>query len=195
KGKCNQARYLICVVEDADLAELNTAMINRVIERIAERPPSKTHASKGTKPISRQYASALIKEWRSFLKWLNRSALPWNKPLDFELDRVEIRLTEEERGKRGALQVETYKPAELSTLWRYATPFERCLMLLGLNCGFGLAEIVSLRVEEVKLNKAHPYAEDIDIASSALDSWIMRSRRTSLVYGEWKLWPQTVRGV
>jgi len=38
---------------------------------------------------------------------------------------------------------------ELATLWRYALSFERLLMSLGLNCGFGMAELACDRLHRI----------------------------------------------
>ena len=58
---------------------------------------------------------------------------------------------------------------ELVTLYQYATGLERLLLLLGLNCGFGQAEIASLQMEEIDLDKKHPYYD-------LTGSWIRRIR-------------------
>jgi hypothetical protein len=91
------------------------------------------------------------------------------------------------------LAVETFSPDELTTLWRYALPWERLLMVLALNCGFGMAEIATLRRDELILGKPHPFGEQIGLVpSGAPSNWIMRLRGKTEVYGEWKLWDVTV---
>ena len=50
----------------------------------------------------------------------------------------------EQAGAASSLQVETYSPDEIKLLYRYATPFERVALLLGLNCGFGAGELATL---------------------------------------------------
>jgi hypothetical protein len=77
-------------------------------------------------------------------------------------------------------QVETYTVEELVTLWAYAMPQERLLMLLALNCGFGQREIGTLQVGQVFLGD---------------ESFVKKVRLKSTVYGEWKLWPETVRAL
>ena len=86
------------------------------------------------------------------------------------------------------LQVDTYTVDELATLYQYATGLERLLLLLGLNCGFGQAEIASLQVEEIHLEQKHPHY-------GLEGSWIMRLRPKTGIYGEWKLWDETVQAI
>jgi integrase len=70
---------------------------------------------------------------------------------------------------------------ELTVLYAYATDRGKVLMLLGLNCGFARAECVSLRID--------------DIAWQGDVTCIRRVRRKSRVWGEWCLWPETVKAL
>ena len=65
-------------------------------------------------------------------------------------------------------------------------------MTLGLNCGFGMGEIATLRRDEVFLYQVHPLAGHLNLSSTTGDSWIRRIRTKTGVYGEWKLWRVTV---
>jgi hypothetical protein len=69
--------------------------------------------------------------------------------------------------------VATYTKEELRVLWEYGTDTTRLLMALALNCGFGIAEIGSLKAEQVR------------------GDHIERLRTKTFVYGEWRLWPVT----
>jgi hypothetical protein len=71
---------------------------------------------------------------------------------------------------------------------------ERVFLLLGLNCGFGVAEIASLLVGEVVLFKGHEerHQEILGYPTTNADSFVKRIRRKSSVYGEHILFPQTV---
>ena len=77
----------------------------------------------------------------------------------------------------------------------YATPIERAFLLLGLNCSFGKAEIGTLTLSEVVLHQQHPYAAMLDFESTPADSFIKRVRRKNGVWGEFLLWPETVRAI
>ncbi|MEK6235234.1 MAG: hypothetical protein N2C14_11005, partial [Planctomycetales bacterium] len=79
----------------------------------------------------------------------------------------------------------------------YAGPLDRLLLLLGLNCGFGVAEIASLQVDEVVFRTAHSpdHRELLQYESTNADSFIKRVRRKSNVYGEFILFPLTAAGL
>jgi hypothetical protein len=128
---------------------------------------------------------------------LNRSSeFDWKKPADLEFGRINIPLLDQEKSARARRnQVSTYSTHELRTLWEYATPFQRLIILLGLNCGFGRAELASLEMADVLLHQKHPHEHDVGFPSTSNDSWIIRVRHKSGVYGEWKLWPETVNAL
>ena len=94
-------------------------------------------------------------------------------------------------------QVDTFALDELRLLMKYAQPFDRLLLLLALNCGFGRAEIASLLVGEVELFKGHTQREQeiLGYRTTDRDSFIKRIRRKSGVYGEHILFPMTVEGI
>jgi hypothetical protein len=146
--------------------------------------------SKRGKPISRETAKNLIKRIRYFIRWLHKSsAFAWRKPLDYEVEHVRIRLSQAERAQKvSATQVKTYTTEQLTTLWKYASPRERLLMALGLNCGFGIAEVSSLQQAEVFLNQRHGHYP-------ITGSFIRRLRSKSEVYGEWLLWDVTEKAL
>lgn len=80
-------------------------------------------------------------------------------------------------------KVPTWTVEELTTLYRHATPLERVFILLGLNCGFSVADFGSLRLDEILLHQQQD------------QSWIRRVRPMSRTYGEWLLWPHTVAAI
>ena len=132
---------------------MGTHEIESIIERIASRPFSEK--SEGTSSMTR--AKNVIKEFRAFLRWLNKSkAWTWTRPSDYDVVPVRITRTQDERAKLTTLAVQTFTLNELITLWKYALPFERLLMSLGLDCGFGMAEIASLQTREVLFDQPHP---------------------------------------
>lgn len=149
------------------------------------------------KPITKKTAENHIAEWMCFFRWLNKTDLfEWRKPLDF--DELETRVSEtadDRRKKVRPNQVETYGIDELKLLNEYATPLERVLLLLGLNCGFGGAEQGTIHLQEIYLCQPHPYADVLDFKSSTEDSFIKRVRLKTGVYGEHLLWPQTVEAI
>ena len=140
------------------------------------------------------YLGTLIR----FLKWLDRSSgFDWNKPFAFGEADTRIRRLPRDHAEKGLEQAPTFSLEELRLLMRYAQPFERLLLLLGLNCGFGRAEIATLLVGEVYLRQAHSkrHQEILGCATTHEDSFVKRVRRKSGVYGECILFPMTVAGL
>jgi hypothetical protein len=149
------------------------------------------------KPIASKTAENHIKQLMAFFRWLHRSQLfSWRKPED--LDEIVTRvpkLPEELHAVADSEQVETFTREELCILNEYATPLERVLLLLGLNCGFGAAESGTLLLKQIHLLQSHPKADVIGYQTSPEDSFIRRVRLKNGVYGEHILWPQTVEGL
>lgn len=135
-------------------------------------------------------ARDMIERVRHLVKWLNRSPqFRWHRPDAWEDTPVRIGLTHEEKSRKlSPTQVETYTVDELCTLYEYATPWERALMLLALNCGFGRGEIESLKTQEIYLRTPHGHYD-------RTGTWIERLRYKSTVYAEWSLWEETVQAV
>jgi uncharacterized protein YerC len=175
--------------KDVSLQSFGLEEIEALIRCWQQRPASKAHASHG-QPVSRETAKNMIKRIRHFIRWLHKSsAFSWRKPLDYEPEHVRIPVTAAEKSKKlSPTQVKTYGVGELATLWRYASPKERLLMVLALNCGYGQAEIATLQQAEVHTNQAHGHYP-------ISGSFIKAVRLKSGVYGEWKLWDMTERGL
>ena len=149
------------------------------------------------KPIAAKTAENHIKQLMAFFRWLHRSQLfSWRKPADLEEIETRVpRLVEELHALADSEQVETFTREELCLLNEYATPLERVLLLLGLNCGFGAAESGTIRLNQIHLFQPHPKASIIGFETSPKDSFIRRVRLKNGVYGEHLLWPQTVEGL
>jgi hypothetical protein len=125
----------------------------------------------------------------NFLEWLHRSPVyRWRKPEDLDLRKP--RPVKSMQGDRKAGRLATWSVAELAILYEYATPWERVVMLLGLNCGFAAAECASLWLSEILLDQPHPHPN-----VKQHGSWIIRDRGKTGVHGEWKLWPATVQAI
>jgi hypothetical protein len=195
KVKIDQIEFCADHMPDVRLAALNKlAKITELLNVIAARPCKKTPGGKPTDtPIKKSYATAVIKEFRVFLNWLHDSdEFHWEKPRDYAVKPVRVKQIAE---ASGPIRVATYKPDELVTLWTYATPWERCLMALALTTGFGRAEVATVRRSEVLLRTRHPHADELSLQSTDADSWIMRRREKTTVYGEWWLPPTAVRAI
>ena len=108
---------------------------------------------------------------RAFLRWAHRSDLQWKLPPDYLFPRSRIvRLPSE---ISAAVKVRTFTAAEVGALWRHATPLERTFIALGVNCGFGTAEIATLAEAEIGGN------------------FVKRLRHKTGVFGKWWLFPAT----
>jgi hypothetical protein len=187
-----QAAFVKRHLPDMPLSELDSGRVDELLEVLRLRP-----TGQDGKPVSVAWTQGCIKRLRHFLRWLKKQpAFGWKRPADLELERVRIPLTQAEKAAQTrTVQIQTYLEDELKTLYQYATPFQRLLMLLALNCAFGRAEVASLELAEVLLHQKHPHEREASITSHPEDSWILRIRHKSGVYGEWKLWPTTVAAV
>jgi hypothetical protein len=195
KVKIDQIEFCTDHMPDVRLTELNKlAKITSLLNIIAARPCKKSTRGKPTQtPIRKSYASAVIKEFRVFLNWLHDAEeFHWEKPRDYAVKPVKVK---HDVAKNGPVRVATYKLPELVTLWRYATPWERCLMTLALATGFGQAEVATLRRDEILLNTQHPDADELHLDTAHNDSWIRRVRPKTNVYAEWWLMPAAVQAV
>jgi len=178
---------------DQTLSTLTLDVLEEMELHWAKRP-----LKKGTnKPIAIQTADSHIKQLRAFFDWLHRNPkFKWRKPDDYGDVRHRPKMHPQEISQLlTSAQVETYTVKELAILYEYANPLEACLLLLGLNCGFGAAEIASLVKSEVFFHQEHPHSELINYNPKPTDSFIRRIRQKSHVYGEFKLWEETVKAL
>lgn len=167
-----QVAFIKRYLTNVQIGEMDAAKIDELIGVLQRRP-----AGEGSAPVSVSWTRNCIKQLRHFFRWLNkRPEFGWKRPADLEMEPIRIPLTPREKyAQARPRQVETYTLDELKPLYEYATPFQRLLMLLALNCGFGRAEVGCATRED--------------------DSWVCRVRHKSSVYGEWKLWPATVAAI
>lgn len=194
KTQVRQIKNLMKHHSDFLLTRLNADAVNELIGYWRRRPCRLGTKTPMTPKSCSNYLGTLIR----FLKWLdNSSRYEWSKPLAFSDVDTRVRRLSGDHAKKSLEQVETFSLDELRLLMRYGQPFERLLLLLGLNCGFGAAEIASLLVGEIHLFEAHEarHQEILGYETTSNDSFIKRIRRKSGVYGEHILFPMTVEGV
>lgn len=108
---------------------------------------------------------------RAFLRWLHRSDVPWKLPPDYLFPRMKIEWLPSEVS--GEVKKRTFTMKEIGILWEHATSLERTLIALGINCGFGTAEIATLAEAEIS------------------GKIIKRLRHKTKVFGAWWLYPIT----
>src|SRR5262249_44840655 len=126
-----------------------------------------------------------------FWRWLERSdTFSWRRPLGWH--DLKVRVQRLPADSQRLTHIQTFTVDDLVTLYRNATPLVRVFLLLGLNCGFSTAEIAGLTTGEIRLHQRPPQGERLGYPSTDADSWVMRVRHKSGVYGEFKLWHHTV---
>ncbi len=80
--KVDQLSFCKGVLPDVRLADLDAAKIGELLGVLAKRPASR----KTTLPVAKRYASMVIKEFRCFLRWLNKSKeWEWVRPHDYDV--------------------------------------------------------------------------------------------------------------
>jgi hypothetical protein len=178
---------------DTALVTIRFDQIQVMIDYWKNRPLVKR---RGT-PIRRKTAIHHISELIRFFRWLHRTEdFEWRKPDDFdELDRRVPETKTEIQARETPAQVKTYSREQLCTLYEYATPLERVIMLLALNCGFGAAELGTLLLRQIVQGHFHPMAAEYDFDSKPTDWFVKRIRLKNRVYGEHLLWQHTVMGL
>lgn len=176
--------------QNVPLSALTLNAIQAMVDYWRARP-----VVKGTnRPITVRTAQNHIKQIKEFFRWLHKNSdYGWRKPEDFDDLVVSVKSNlREKAAKVSPVAVDTYGLDELCVLYKYATPLERLFFILGLNCGFGQAEIATVLVKEVELLKRHSHETLLGFVSTEKDSFIKKIRPKTEVYGEWLLWPETV---
>ena len=166
-----------------------------MLEVWRQRPPKKDESGLMKIKTCEEHAKLL----KRFFRWLSKSDdFDWTKPHDFDELSLAIHRTSLDKSARitvGARKVKTYTVEELVVLNQYAIPIERFLLLCGLNLGFKRMECATLRVGEIHLRTLHECAKYINFEFSKEDSFVRRLRTKTEVYGEWILWPFTVKAM
>lgn len=184
---------------DISLSALHLDACTDMVRYWANRPPTKNRKTGKLdgKPVARKTADHHIKELFCFFGWLDAtSKFSWIKPRGTDrINRRIAELEEEKANKLCAVQKDTYSVEELAELNRHATPLERLLLYVALNCGMGAAELGRLRAKDFLLHHRHEFADRLGFDSTEADSFIRFLRPKTGVFGEWFLWPETVEMV
>lgn len=165
------------LVPDRPLAILGDfASVDQLFGFLRNRP-----ITRHGKAMARKTASNLIGELSRFFDWLHKSPdWDWRKPPDY--DDISHRPIELESDlETEAREIPTYTVDQLQVLYRHATPLERLLLLLGINCAFGADQVGRLKVGELhEKNDVH---------------YIKRIRRKQKVRGVHRLFKVTLEGL
>lgn len=188
-----QTETLIAHHADQPLSSIRLDEIEQMTNYWLRRPKKQGSDEHVARSTAKNHRAQLKK----FFRWLHRSSsFDWAKPPEFNEIRGSVLRLESDR-KQGFEQVPTFDVSEITALNKVATPLERIILLLGVNCGFGAMEIATLRLDELCLFTAHEqkYQRLLGSGTTDADSFIKRHRRKNVVYGEWLLFPQTVQGI
>jgi len=166
------------LVPDRPLRSLNDfASVDQLFGILRKRPITFRYGE----PMARKTATNLIGELHGFFDWLHRSSeWDWRKPVDFS-DICRKPLDLESDGEHDADDVPVYTKDQLKKLYEYATPLERLLILLAINCAFGADQIGRLRIGEIIEHNGTYY--------------IRRIRKKRKVKGVHRLFAATVEGL
>jgi hypothetical protein len=182
---------------DIPLSMLGPDACKEMIRFWCRRPPKKNRKTGrfDLPPIAISSARHHRKELDRFFRWLDATErFGWPLPRGFrQIDRS-IGETEDEFAQPlSVIQNDTYTVDELATLNRNATPVERIVLYVGLNCGMGAAELGRIRAHDILLFHKHEFAETLNFSSTDEDCFIRYLRPKTKVFGEWLLWPETVQ--
>ncbi|QDT19909.1 hypothetical protein [Gimesia chilikensis] len=169
------------------LAELSLQQIDEIVGIWRNRPPS-IYSSR----CSFDHAEGTIKQIFRFLDWLDTSDYRWEKPKGVDKINRKVVVFPSEK-QNSAITIDTYAPTQLVEIIKECNDFQKAIILLCLNCSFSHAEVGRVTIDRFLLDTPHPYAETLGIESNSQDSWLLFNRPKTGVYGEWYLWPETVR--
>ena len=184
--------------QDRPLSELDLDGCQDLLDYWRMRPKTRDKRIKPPRLMAKTTCENHVAELMRFFRWLNRSKeYEWRKPADFDELETAVKDLQEERTSVAAYTKRTcYLPTELATINKHATPLERLLLLLGLNCGLKGAEQGTLLLDHVFLDQPHPNARYLSEVSKFEcrpdEHFVLYSRNKSKVYGEFLLWPQTL---
>jgi len=182
--KVEQANRIKSRQKDRPLSSLDLQGCQELLDYWRMRPLTEATKRKPDRPMEVRYCENHIAELSRFFRWLHKTKLfDWRKPEDFDELETKVKDLPEERTNIDFLSVEVFTVEQLAILNKYATPLERLLLLLGLNCGFKGAEQGTLRFDHLFLDKPHPHAATIRERTgfdlSPEDRFVLYSRNKS----------------
>ena len=180
KVEAANARRLKDAHPDIPLDRLTMSALQKLGDYWRERPNSKASG----KPVSLYTVKNHLDTARRFVRWLERhDGYAYSPPRHWEetlkADTRRLRTADETAAL--AKGVPVWRIDELTELYRHADDTARLLILLGLNLGAAQAEMRTLRIGEINRDEQPPK--------------VKRVRHKSGVYGEFALWPETLRAI
>jgi hypothetical protein len=175
------------VHEDAPLHGLDFDRCSGMVAYWKNRPIGKRGAT------SRDNARHHVGELMRFFRWLDTTQkFRWRMPRGLERIKRKIPKTDADR-KQSVVTKVVYSVAQLAVVNKHATPIERLLLYVGLNCAMGAAELGRLSARDILFDHRHEYAERLHFESTDRDGFVRFLRPKTEVFGEWLLWPETTR--
>jgi DNA-binding CsgD family transcriptional regulator len=184
--------------KDRPLSALDLDGCQELLDYWRMRPLTTDKRITPSRPMAKKTCENHVAEWMRLFRWLHKSKdFTWRKPEDFEELTTNVKDIQEERTSIEAYTKQSfYLPSELILINKHATPLERLLFLLGVNCGLKGAEQGTLLLDHIFLDRPHPNARyHLEVSKFKCrpdERFIIYSRNKSKVYGEFLLWPQTV---
>ncbi len=160
----------------------STPVCDEIYGVFRQRPLTlRSKLQKRTTPSS---AKNLIKELGNFFDWLDGAEqYDWTLPRRFQaIKKTPDELAAHEQYDRRIAREKLVIPDDrLKTLFEYALPSERILLLLGLNCAFAASKIGQLRTGFLKLDRR--VIEGIRFKSgNETRHWLWKQTRDGLVW-------------
>lgn len=171
--------------EDVPLHSLDRDRCSAMVAHWRARPVGARGAT------SRDNARHHVGELMRFFRWLDTTdKFHWRMPRGLEGLKRKIPKSDADR-KKAVISKVVYSPMQLAVINKHATPIERLLLYVGLNCAMGAAELGRLSAQDILLDHEHEYAERLHFESTNRDGFIRFLRPKTEVFGEWVLWPET----
>ncbi|MDB2687102.1 helix-turn-helix domain-containing protein, partial [Mariniblastus sp.] len=163
-----------------DLADLTLARCQEIVDSFRFRPKSiRSNFERRLQPSS---AINFRKALNEFWDWLDLSdEWEWSLPRKFSKLNSKIDPKSEDEAVKAKTDRENWEitDEEIKVLFQCCTPVERVLLLLGLNCAFGGAEIGGLRVSFLKFE------------TSEIDGIRFKTQNST----RHRLWPETIEAL
>lgn len=179
-----------------DLGELDLQGCDSLFAVFRQRPFKKDRKGKlTTKVMARKTCYDINKDLKRMLQWVHiQKEWEWRKPEDFDTLKLQPREFDEDV-ERESEDKPMWTVEELKVLWEYASPLQRVVMLLSLNCAYGADQTGRLRIKQCRLDDVPPNITRVrrkkkvkathqlwDITTQALRWVIARRQQSDLMY-------------
>lgn len=184
KNRQTTVRLLKKHHDDVPLAHIDLSACVSMIDLWRNRPLSERTGM----PFAASTVAKTLSELIRFFGWLDMSPqFEWTAPSHFgQISRRVRRLPSDRRA-----MAEVFTMDHLVVLYRHASPMQRLMLCLAMNCGMGPAEMGRLERSNFILEGNGEFAIDL-LPGEGILRFV---RPKTGVFGEWLLWPETVEVV